>query len=140
MKRIKAFIESTVDELNEAGLSESSDKTATVADAIMKNDDDALVISYRESTEGGEVATKILLSGDTVTVMRSGALESEFVFREGESHISLYKIAPYSFDAEIRTRRIRGSITEDGGEMTLIYDMTVGGAAKRVRMRIRVDV
>ena len=45
---------------------------------------------------------------------------------------------PYSFDTDIYTRRIRNSLSLSGGELTLIYDMTIGGAKKKTTMKIKV--
>ena len=76
---------------------------------------------------------------NAVRVVRHGALESELVFREGESTESVYAVGPYKFDATVKTRRIRNTITELGGTLTLYYDMNVGGAEKSVRMRITLS-
>ena len=135
----KVKIESTVDELDSAGLIESSDKTEVSQPASVNEWGDAITISYSEKTEGGEVNSLITVKPDGVTVSRSGAIESEFFFREGEKNHSLYKIPPYSFDAEIYTKKIRNNITAEGGVLTVIYDMTLGGGRKSVRMKITLS-
>ena len=140
MKKVKALIESTVQELDGAGICESSDKSSITTEAFLDTKGSLVRLSYEENGENGATSTEIIVNGDKVIVRRKGALESEFVFREGESHTSVYRIVPYSFDARIQTKRIRGTITADGGEMTLLYDMTVGGADKRIKMKIRVEL
>ena len=140
MTKVKAVIESTVDELDGAGLCESSDKSDITTEALLDTKGSLVRLSYEENGESGAVSTEIIMNRDKVTVRRRGALESEFIFREGESHTSVYRVPPYSFDAQISTKRIRGTITENGGDMTLLYDMTVGGAEKRIKMRIRVEL
>lgn len=132
-------IESTIDELDSAGLTESTDKTEVFRPASVSEWGGALTISYDEDTEGGKVNSLISVKADTVTVSRSGAIESEFVFREGEGNVSLYKIPPYSFDAEIYTKKIRNNITAGGGVLTVLYDMTLGGGKKCVRMKITLS-
>ena len=72
-------------------------------------------------------------------VKREGGVEYEFIFREGETTSSLYSVPPYSFDTEIYTGKIRSSLTEEGGEISLLYYMTIGGAKKRTRMKIKVS-
>ena len=57
-------------------------------------------------------------------------------FSDGETFNTLYCVGPYSFDMTVRTKRIRNSLTVDGGELQLIYSMNVGGQEKNVRMRI----
>ena len=36
----------------------------------------------------------------------------------------------------VRTKKIRSSLSEDGGEVQLIYSMNIGGQEKNVRMKI----
>ena len=129
-------IVSTIDELDDNGLIESTEKNEESYEATLTEWGTALTISYHESGEDKEVDTLITIKGDEVTVKREGSISSEFVFREKYTHKALYSIPPFSFDAEIFTRKIRGGLTALGGEMTIIYDMTVGGAKKSVRMKI----
>ena len=58
------------------------------------------------------------------------------LFREGYTDKSLYQVPPYSFDAVIYTKKIRSTLTKDGGRVDIFYRMTLGGAEKNVRMRI----
>ena len=139
-KKAKIVITSTVEELSDSGLAESSEKTEVKALGLLSVDEGVITLSYKESTEGGEVFSEVISGGDTVRVSRKGALTSEFVFTEGTEHASLYSVGPYSFDASIKTRRIRGALTEDGGSLSLFYDMSVGGAKKSVKMKIEVAV
>lgn len=132
-------IESVIDELDECGLTENTEKTEVNRPAEVAEWGNALTLSYSEDTDGGEVRSLVTVNGDTVTVTRTGAIESEFVFREGESRASLYRIPPYSFDAEIYTRKIRNNITRAGGILTVLYDMTLGGTKRCVRMKITLS-
>ncbi len=132
-------IESAIDELDGSGLTESSEKTEVTRPVTVSEWGEALTLSYSEDTDGGEVSSLVTVKGDTVTVTRTGAIESEFVFREGERSSSLYKIPPYSFDAEIYTRKIRNNITRAGGILTVLYDMSLGGAKRCVRMKITLS-
>ena len=129
-------IESTVDELDSAGLVESSDKTEVSCPVSVSEWGGAITLSYSEKTDGGEVNSLITVKPDSVTVSRTGAIESEFFFREGEKNNSLYKIPPYSFDAEIYTKKIRNNLSAEGGVLTVIYNMALGGGNKSVRMKI----
>jgi uncharacterized beta-barrel protein YwiB (DUF1934 family) len=36
----------------------------------------------------------------------------------------------------VKTRRIKASFTDEGGELSLFYNMKIGGAEKNARMRI----
>jgi uncharacterized beta-barrel protein YwiB (DUF1934 family) len=110
--------------------------TETSAAATVRYGEGGTEISYRESDEGGDTKTVITVCADSVTVARHGALESVLVFREGEVTTSIYAVGPYKFDAEIKTKKIRNSLSEIGGTLALYYNMTVGGADKWIRMKI----
>ena len=64
---------------------------------------------------------------------------SELCFVEGETHHSVYTIPPYSFDAEVKAKRVRVSVNENEGLIDLVYNMTVGGAEKAARMKIWIS-
>ena len=132
-------IESLIDELDENGLTESTEKTEVCRPVTVSEWGNALTLSYSEDTDGGEVLSLVSINADTVTVTRTGAIASEFTFCEKKRSTSLYKIPPYSFDAEIYTRKIRNNITRAGGVLTVLYDMTLGGARKCVRMKITLS-
>lgn len=132
-------IESIVEELDDAGLVESSDKTTSSAIGTFEINGEQTVISYSETIENLTSNAQIVISDSEITVKRSGSSEYEFVFIEGKSTKSLYTVAPYSFDTEIYTRKIRKSFDSRGGEISLIYDMSIGGAKKKTRMKIRVS-
>ena len=138
-KKSKIKITSTVEELDDSGLADSAERSENSLVGSLAAEDGVLTLSYKESTEGGEVFSRVVTDGRTVVVSRSGALSSEFVFDEKNEHSSIYSVGPYAFDALISTKRIRNSLTEDGGELTLLYEMTVGGAKKRVKMKIEVS-
>jgi uncharacterized beta-barrel protein YwiB (DUF1934 family) len=102
----------------------------------MNTDGEKYVITYSEKLEGGEVFSDITVLSDSVRVVRRGAIESDMYFSEGESHKSLYKVVPYTFDVEITTTKIRNNLTRDGGYVQIFYKMRIGGADKAVRMKI----
>ncbi|MBR5817809.1 MAG: DUF1934 domain-containing protein [Clostridia bacterium] len=137
MKRI--CITSIIDELDECGMVESSDKSENTADLTVTEVGGILTLSFTELSDGGKTDSLITVKGDEITVSRKGAVVSEFVFREGFCHKSLYKVVPYSFDAEIFTRKIRNNLTRGVGTLSILYDMTVGGGKKRVNMKISVS-
>ncbi len=113
-----------------------AERTEITPDGFLKIGEDVTVITYTENTEGGRVATDITLTETSVTVTRRGAVVSDMVFSEGETHKSLYQVPPYSFDTEIYTKKIRNNMTRDGGRVDIFYTMKIGGAEKSVRMKI----
>ena len=137
--KAKIEIESVVEDLDDAGLTSSSDKTKSSAVGDMTITDNNILVSYTESAEGVTTVSQITSDEECVTVKRSGGVEYEFIFSEGKKTSSLYSVPPYSFDTEIYTRKIRKEFGECGGKISLIYDMTIGGAKKKTRMTIRIS-
>ena len=57
------------------------------------------------------------------------------IFAEKETTKTIYSIPPFSFDAEIYTRKIRSTISSSGGKLELFYSITVGGAKKNTVLK-----
>jgi len=139
MNNVKILIDSTVEDLDDAGLVESSDKTHSSAVGKMERSETEIRISYVETDENNKITSEIVIKDGTVSVKRGGSVEYDFLFIEGKSTSSLYSVPPYSFDTEIYTRKIRCEFEGFDGKLSLIYDMTIGGAKKKTRMNICVS-
>ena len=135
-KKIKVI--SVIEELSDEGLALDSERCEMEYDAFFKIDGENFDISYSEMSEGGKIVSDIILFDGKVSVIRRGAIESDFHFAEGYSEKTVYKMPPYSFDAEITTKKIRNNLTRVGGNLSIFYEMNIGGAKKRVLMRILV--
>ncbi|MBE6644657.1 MAG: DUF1934 domain-containing protein [Ruminococcaceae bacterium] len=130
-------ISSVIENLLPSGLCDGeAEKSESSVEGFLKISDGGYEITSSEMTEGGKLVTDIFICAGSVRVKRVGAIESDMLFEEGLSHKSLYSIPPYSFDAEVATKRIRNSMKRDGGRIDIYYDMKIGGAKKRVKMRI----
>lgn len=137
IKEKKFKISSVIENMTPSGLVDGeAERTEITPDGFLKIGEDVTVITYTENTEGGRVATDITLTETSVTVTRRGAVVSDMVFSEGDTHKSLYQVPPYSFDTEIYTKKIRNNMTRDGGRVDIFYTMKIGGAEKSVRMKI----
>ena len=138
LKEVTIYTQSLIENLSETGLAESSEKNESEAVGTLRYDSDVISISYTEMIEGTKVSTRITVAENYVKVARRGGVECDFEFCEGQATTAIYKVPPYSFDAEIFTRKIRSSLTDNGAEISLVYDMTVGGIGKKTNMKIRV--
>ena len=137
IKEKKFVISSVIENLLPSGLVDGeSEKTEISPVGFLKISDSEIVITYSEMTEGGKVVSDITVKDGSVRVKRVGAVESDMYFAEGLLHKSLYTVSPYSFDAEILTKKIRNNLTRDGGRIDIFYNMKIGGADKYVKMRI----
>ena len=137
IKEMKFTVSSVIENLTPAGLPDGEpERTSLTAEGFYKINGDAYEITYTEMTEGGKVISTIIIDGKGVRVIRRGAVDSEMVFIEGESHSSVYTVSPYSFDTTVSCRKIRSTLGKDGGRLDIFYGMNIGGADKSVRMRI----
>ena len=137
---VNITIESSIENLDSCGLADGDiEKTVSQAVGRYKFSERSAILLYHEKSEGGDIRSEISYQDGTLTVKRSGAIESNMQFKEGESHCSVYSIPPYRFDAEVRTRRIRACLDENGGAIDLIYNMKIGGAEKSARMKIWIS-
>lgn len=135
--KVKVTIESTIENLDANGLMDGdAEKSSTTVNGIYHYLGGDATLSYNETGEGGRSLSEIEYRFDAVRVRRSGAIESELYFKEGESHSSVYSIPPYRFDATVSAKRVRAELTESGGNIDLLYTMKIGGAEKRARMKI----
>ena len=140
LKKVKLKIESVIDDLGPEGLPEGEpDRSLSECFGSLRISDGRISITYTEKSEGGDIRSEIICLDGQVTVIRSGAIESELCFVEGEAHRSVYSIPPYRFDAEVRARRVRVDVSENEGRIDLLYNMTVGGAEKAARMKIWIS-
>ena len=137
IKEMKFYISSSIDNLTKEGLADGEpERNDITVEGFYKISDEGYEITYSEMTEGGKVVSDIIITTSSVAVKRRGAVDSEMVFSEGLLHKSLYTVSPYSFDAEVLTKRIRNGLTKDGGRIDIFYNMKIGGADKAVKMRI----
>ena len=134
---VKIKICSTVEELNEKGLVESSDRTDATHSADLATRDGIVRIEYTEKTESGDLKTVLTARDERVTLIRHGAIESEFLFEVGLTHKSIYRMPPYAFDTEVRAVKITNDLNKRG-TLSLLYYMTLGGAEKRIKMTLSV--
>ncbi len=99
-------------------------------------DEGAIRMSYKSEEGGAKTETLIEFFGNVIRLQRRGAIESEMLFEVGVTHASLYKIPPFSFDAEVLAKRTECSLSPFGGTLTLEYFMKIGGAEKDCLMKI----
>ena len=130
-------VNSVIDNLSDAGLPDGDPEiNIFTTDGTLSVFDGGYLLRFTEVQEGGEAHTSLYITAENVRLVKSGAITSEMRFSDGEIFNTLYCVGPYSFDMTVRTKKIRNSLTEEGGELQLIYSMNVGGQEKNVRMKI----
>ena len=131
-------VRSYAENLDEFGLTESTESDTQTCPAQFIESGGVFTIKYMQKTEGGDYTTLITVKDGKMTLLREGAIAGVMEFSEGALTKTVYSVVPYSFDAEIETKRLRCSLTALGGTLELLYLLTVGGAKKRMRLSITV--
>ena len=113
-----------------------------VTEGTMELRDGGWDISYEETELTGMAGTTTTfqIRGNRVTLLRSGSVNSQMIFEEGQQHTSLYNTPMGDMTIDIQTSRLRHNITERGGVMEIRYSIAVehfvtGRNTFRVRVR-----
>ena len=69
--------------------------------------------------------TTFEVKGPRVTLIRSGAVNSQMVFEEGRQHTSLYETPFGELSVDIQTSVLKHNLTERGGVMEIKYSIAV---------------
>ena len=140
IENVNVYIRSSIWELDGEQRREGSAEISDVKhEAQLFSGKGGVTVKFNERVEGSLIRSEILFSQGKIEVKKSGAIESAMVFVSGEDYESLYSIPPYSFDMKIFTKALKCSVTEGGGEATVLYRMEIGGAAKSCSMKITVE-
>ena len=135
--KLSITVNSVIDNLTDAGLPDGDPEINIFTTAgTMVVADEGKILSFTETSEGGEATSTLVITDGDVHLVKTGAIESDMLFTEGACTKTLYHVGPYAFDMTINTKRIRNSLTSEGGELQLIYSMNVGGQKKNVRLKI----
>jgi len=91
-------------------------------------------LSYEESELTGleGVTTTFLIEPEQITLTRTGKLNSQMVFREGEPHESLYRVEFGALMICVMASKISYSITAEGGTVDLTYAIEIEQSAAGV--------
>lgn len=140
IKKARIEIFSEISNLTESLLPDGEPEISrAAADGELVIADGVTVIRCPVSADGGEILYEIEIRDSSVRVRESGAVTADFLLCEGVLHDSVYQVGGYKFDMRVRLRKMRNGIAESGGRLDLFYDMTVGGAAKSVRMKVKAE-
>lgn len=105
-----------------------------VTEGTLEKVGDSWRIFYEESALTGlqGVNTEFLITDKTVTLTRTGKLNSQMVFNEGVSHDSLYQTEFGAMMLTVCATRVEANLTESGGVIDLNYNIEVEQCAAGV--------
>ena len=99
------------------------DATELMTEGTMELSEEGLTLHYQESTLTGMegTVTTFELRGPRVTLTRSGAVNSQMIFEEGQKHFSLYETPFGGLMLGVNTHRAKARIGEGGGSLSIRY-------------------
>ena len=91
------------------------------------DEDGVIVLTYQETELTGMdgTTTCFTVSGDTVTLRRTGSVNNEMRFHTGYPHMSLYETPMGVLTVEIVTESLAHRLNERGGIMDIKYSIAV---------------
>lgn len=89
--------------------------------------DNAYYVTYKESEVTGMegTTTTLRVSGDTVTLIRFGSVNSHFVFQQGQRHMSYYDTEHGAFTISVFTTDMEVRVDDSGGEIHVDYQLEI---------------
>ena len=98
-----------------------------VTEGTMEFRDGGWDISYEESALTGleGVTTTFRVEPDQITLTRTGKLNSQMIFRQGESHDSLYQMEFGTLMLTVEAKFMYFDILPEGGSIDLTYGISI---------------
>lgn len=89
--------------------------------------DNEFYLTYSESEVTGMkgTVTTLKISKETVTLLREGAVNTQFIFKQGKKHISHYDTQNGSFTIGVLANEVNIDVDEKGGEIWVDYLMEI---------------
>ena len=105
-----------------------------VTEGVLEESDGGWKLTYAETELTGMagVQTTFFVKDDVVTLIRTGKLSSQMVFKEGVSQDSLYKMEFGALMLTVCATRVEYDLTEKGGTIDLSYNISVEQSAAGV--------
>lgn len=125
--------EKSVNDIISDMFEDDSEKLDIFTEGTLTSCDGRISISYNETELTGMegTVTTITFKMDEpgiITVLRTGSVYTALTLEEGRRHICVYKAQGVPFELYANAKRIRNSVTEDGGMLELIYTVETYGA------------
>lgn len=96
----------------------------------MLMEENGYIISYDETEENGTkgVTTIFIVGKLGLSMLRTGALQSEMHFKEGEVFETMYETPYGAMDMVIKTKSMKMNMSAFGGEFAFSYGVSLSGA------------
>ena len=103
------------------------DEIELVTEGTLEEINGGRKLCYDESALTGMqgVKTTFQIEGKTITLLRTGKLNSQMVFREGVPHDSLYQMEFGALMLTVCAIKVSADISESGGTIDLVYSIDI---------------
>jgi uncharacterized beta-barrel protein YwiB (DUF1934 family) len=102
-----------------------------VTEGKFYKENDSYYVAYNESEVTGMegTTTTLKLDNDAVTLVRTGAINSQFVFKQGQRHLSYYDTDFGSFTISVFASDVFVNVDDNGGEIKVEYRMEIDNSS-----------
>jgi uncharacterized beta-barrel protein YwiB (DUF1934 family) len=106
----------------------TNDAIEFMTEGTLQRSADGYLLEYDESALTGVegVTTRLMLEGETVTLERSGAMDTHMVFAPGSVFQSNLGTSPGGTGMSIFATRVESRLQEKSGSLSLEYEMSMG--------------
>jgi len=116
--------------------------TELMTEGLMEIENGRIVLSYEETELTGMkgTTTRFVIENDTVVLERTGMIQSQMLFRQGERSSSLYETPWGTMVVDIATTKLAHRVNERGGLMEIRFTIAVNHQVtgeNRFKIRVR---
>lgn len=112
------------------------DHMTVTTQGVLRQEGDTSIIEYSDIEGGPEGLTTIRVQDHTVSMQKLGAIETEFVFEQGKTYATLYKLPYGDMHVTLLPTRVNAEIGEKSGSIELEYVMSIAGAQLLNRLNL----
>lgn len=110
-------------------IGEGTEPIEVVTPGEFYKENDEFIAVYNETELSGMegTVTKLRIKDENVILEREGSITTKMEFEKENVTVSLYNTPYGMLELKITTKELYVNIDEDGGEVNIAYEMSVGG-------------
>lgn len=108
---------------------DSEEPISLMTTGTLRLEDDAAVLTYQELLDESipPQTVSVTAKEDMITMQRDGEYATQMVFNRGQRYEGVYQTPYGSMDMAIFCTRLHYDLSENGGEILLVYQMDMNG-------------
>ncbi|WP_024613966.1 DUF1934 domain-containing protein [Clostridium sp. Ade.TY] len=120
---------------------ENDELIEVITPGTLKIDDKEFVALYKETEISGMQGTdtKLRIGENYVVLEREGSTSTKMHFEKNKSTVSLYNTPYGMLELSIDTKELEIDFKEDGGKVTIEYEMQVAGQPP-IKTKLKLDI